>query len=129
MDRDRIDDLCTATTEAATNAVKHGSGGEATVWAIGDSVTVQIADNGAGIAPAHLARATLEQGFSTRVSLAWGFILCCNPPTRWRCARMFTARLCFCKCPTNPAPRFRNRSWPATRGSSNPSLWPLNPNP
>lgn len=75
MDRDRVDDLCTATTEAATNAVKHGNGGRATVWAVGDSVTVQIADNGAGIAPAHLARATLEQGFSTRVSLGMGFHL------------------------------------------------------
>ena len=75
MDRDRIDDLCTATTEAATNAVKHGNGGQATVWAVGDSVTVQIADHGSGIAPAHLARATLEQGFSTRVSLGMGFHL------------------------------------------------------
>ena len=75
MDRDRVDDLCTATTEAATNAVKHGHGGSATVWAVGDAVTVQIADNGTGIAPAHLARATLEQGFSTRVSLGMGFHL------------------------------------------------------
>ena len=75
MDPDRIDDLCTATTEAATNAVKHGNGGQATVWSVGDAVTVQIADNGAGIAPAHLARATLEQGFSTRVSLGMGFHL------------------------------------------------------
>ena len=75
MDRDRVDDLCTATTEAATNAVKHGNGGLATVWVVGDAVTVQIADNGSGIAPAHLARATLEQGFSTRVSLGMGFHL------------------------------------------------------
>jgi len=75
MDPDRVDDLCTATTEAATNAVKHGNGGQATVWSVGDAVTVQIADNGAGIAPAHLARATLEQGFSTRVSLGMGFHL------------------------------------------------------
>lgn len=75
MDPDRVDDLCTATTEAATNAVKHGNGGLATVWTVEDAVTVQIADNGAGIAPAHLARATLEQGFSTRVSLGMGFHL------------------------------------------------------
>ncbi len=75
MHPDRVDDLCTATTEAATNAVKHGNGGLATVWSAGDAVTVQIADHGAGIAPAHLARATLEQGFSTRVSLGMGFHL------------------------------------------------------
>ena len=37
--------------------------------------TVQIADHGAGIAPAHLARAPLEQGFSTRVSLGTDFHL------------------------------------------------------
>ena len=75
MDPNRVDDLCTATTEAATNAVKHGNGGEATVWFKADAVTVQISDNGTGIAPAHLARATLEQGFSTRVSLGMGFHL------------------------------------------------------
>ncbi len=75
MDAERIGDLCTATTEAATNAIKHGNGGLATVWAGREAVTVQIADHGTGIAPAHLARATLEQGFSTRVSLGMGFHL------------------------------------------------------
>ena len=75
MGMERIGDLCTATTEAATNAIKHGNGGEATVWADDDTVTVQIEDHGTGITPAHLARATLEQGFSTRVSLGMGFHL------------------------------------------------------
>lgn len=75
MNLERIADLCTATTEAATNAIKHGNGGRATVWAEGDMVTVQIEDHGTGITPAHLARATLEQGFSTRVSLGMGFHL------------------------------------------------------
>ena len=75
MDAERIDDLCTAATEAATNAIKHGNGGLATVWADRAAMTVQIADHGTGIAPAHLARATLEQGFSTRVSLGMGFHL------------------------------------------------------
>ena len=75
MDAERIGDLCTATTEAATNAIKHGNGGQATVWAASDAVTVQIEDRGTGITPAHLARATLEQGFSTRVSLGMGFHL------------------------------------------------------
>lgn len=76
MDRDRVDDLCTATTEAATNAVKHGKRGEGgAVWIAGDAVIVQIADNGSGIAPAHLACATLDQGFSPRVSFEMGFHL------------------------------------------------------
>ncbi len=75
MDAERVSDLCTGTTEAATNAIKHGSGGEARVWADGNAVAVLIADHGAGIAPMHLARATLEQGYSTRVSLGMGFHL------------------------------------------------------
>ena len=75
LNPERIGDLCTATTEAATNAIKYGNGGQATVWADGEAVTVQIEDHGTGIAPAHLARATLEQGFSTRVSLGMGFHL------------------------------------------------------
>ena len=75
MNAERLGDLATATTEAATNAIKHGNGGQATVWATADSVTVQVEDHGTGITPAHLARATLEQGFSTRVSLGMGFHL------------------------------------------------------
>ena len=75
LDPERVSDLCTATTEAATNAIKHGNGGLATVWSAGNAVTVQIEDCGTGIAPAHLARATLEQGFSTRVSPGMGFHL------------------------------------------------------
>lgn len=72
---ERIFDLCTAATEAATNAIKHGSGGDASIWADSNSVGVQISDHGVGIAPAQLARATLEQGYSTRVSLGMGFHL------------------------------------------------------
>lgn len=75
MDDARIFDLCTGSTEAAANAIKHGNGGEASVWTEADAVTVQIADRGEGIAPVHLARATLEQGYSTRVSLGMGFHL------------------------------------------------------
>lgn len=75
LNTERVADLCTATTEAATNAIKHGNGGLATVWAEHGEITVQIEDSGTGIAPAHLARATLEQGFSTRVSLGMGFHL------------------------------------------------------
>lgn len=75
LERERVYDLCTAATEAATNAIKHGRGGEAQVWADAGAIAVLIRDNGDGIAPAHLARATLEQGYSTRVSLGMGFHL------------------------------------------------------
>jgi len=71
----RAADLLMSVTEAATNAVKHGNGGEATVWVVEDTVCVMIADHGEGIAPTHLARATLEKGYSTRISLGMGFHL------------------------------------------------------
>lgn len=75
MGAEQSADLSTAVTEAATNAVKHANGGEARVWASDDFISVQVADQGEGIAPAQLARATLEQGYSTRVSLGMGFFL------------------------------------------------------
>lgn len=75
MDADRTYDLCTGTTEAATNAIKHGAGGQARIWADKSAVAVEITDRGTGIAPTHLARATLQQGYSTRVSLGMGFHL------------------------------------------------------
>jgi anti-sigma regulatory factor (Ser/Thr protein kinase) len=71
----RLDDICTAATEAATNAVKHGNGGTAHVWLEDNSVSVLIEDDGSGISPAQLARATLERGFSTRVSLGMGYYM------------------------------------------------------
>ena len=67
--------MCTGVTEAATNAIKHGEGGDAKIWADSAAVAVQVTDRGKGIAPAQLARATLEQGYSTRVSLGMGFYL------------------------------------------------------
>jgi anti-sigma regulatory factor (Ser/Thr protein kinase) len=73
MDVERTADLLTSCTEAATNAIKHGRGGEATVWMTDDNVYVLVVDNGDGIAPTHLARATLEKGYSTRISLGMGF--------------------------------------------------------
>lgn len=71
----REDDLFTCSTEAASNAVKHGNGGMAEAYADGDEVTLVISDRGPGISPANLARATLERGFSTEVSLGMGFVM------------------------------------------------------
>jgi len=75
MEPSRVQDLCTSVTEAATNAINHGAGGLAKAWVNKKSVVVLIKDNGVGIAPANIARATLEKGFSTRVSLGMGFFL------------------------------------------------------
>jgi anti-sigma regulatory factor (Ser/Thr protein kinase) len=73
MEPDRAADLSTSVTEAAANAIKHGNGGAARVWSEAGGIWVEIQDRGAGIAPAQLARATLEAGYSTRVSLGMGF--------------------------------------------------------
>jgi anti-sigma regulatory factor (Ser/Thr protein kinase) len=71
----REDDLYTCATEAAANAVKHASGGEAEVYVDKEELCLVIADHGPGISPANLARATLERGFSTEISLGMGFIM------------------------------------------------------
>jgi anti-sigma regulatory factor (Ser/Thr protein kinase) len=71
----RLDDLSTVATEAASNAIKHGNGGSAAIWYSSHQVSILIEDTGTGISPAQLARATLERGFSTRVSLGMGFFM------------------------------------------------------
>jgi anti-sigma regulatory factor (Ser/Thr protein kinase) len=71
----REDDLFICATEAASNAIKHGNGGEAEAYIDHDELCLVIADHGPGISPANLARATLERGFSTQVSLGMGFIM------------------------------------------------------
>jgi anti-sigma regulatory factor (Ser/Thr protein kinase) len=71
----QLDELEVCATEAATNAIKHGNGGTAEVRVSDAEVSLLIADHGTGIAPTDLARATLERGFSTRVSLGMGFTM------------------------------------------------------
>ena len=71
----RFDDLETGVTEAATNCIKHGRGGAASIWVGTDSMSVLISDHGDGIAPSQLARATLERGYSSRYSLGMGFTI------------------------------------------------------
>lgn len=75
MTYEQVADLCTGATEAATNAVKHGHGGNAQVWTLPDAIVVEVNDRGEGIAPVSLARATLDAGYSTRKSLGMGFFL------------------------------------------------------
>jgi anti-sigma regulatory factor (Ser/Thr protein kinase) len=71
----RADDLLTAVTEAATNAVKHAGNGEARIWLNGDNARVVVSDHGHGIQPTNLARATLETGYSSRATLGMGYAL------------------------------------------------------
>ena len=74
----RTDDLLTAVTEAASNAVKHGYRGVASLWLGSDHASVLISDHGSGIHPSDLARATLQRGYSTRSTLGMGFTMMLN---------------------------------------------------
>lgn len=64
--QERTQDLVTAASECAMNAVQHAGGGTARIYASADSGKVQvwIQDEGQGIDFSSLPRATLEAGFS-----------------------------------------------------------------
>ncbi|MGN7468428.1 ATP-binding protein [Brevibacillus sp. SAFN-007a] len=64
-----------AVNEAASNTLKHGSGGTITLYIAHDQrlCRVVIHDQGQGILLEDLPRATLQQGFSTRNSMGAGF--------------------------------------------------------
>jgi anti-sigma regulatory factor (Ser/Thr protein kinase) len=75
MEEQRIYDLGLCASEAATNALKHGDGGRAAIARVEDRIRVRIEDNGCGIDPVALPRATLMKGFSTRASMGLGFTI------------------------------------------------------
>ncbi|MGI4788196.1 MAG: PAS domain S-box protein [Janthinobacterium lividum] len=70
---ERWQDLVTAASEAAMNAVVHAGEGRAQVCGNGDNVVqVWVEDRGQGIDVTHLPRATLEKGFTTAGTLGHG---------------------------------------------------------
>jgi anti-sigma regulatory factor (Ser/Thr protein kinase) len=75
MSTEGASDLVLAAGEAATNAVKHASGGCCTVSVTADRVIVRVSDRGTGIRPEDLPGAVLLPGFSTRVSLGMGYTI------------------------------------------------------
>jgi anti-sigma regulatory factor (Ser/Thr protein kinase) len=75
---DRVDQLRTAVSEAAMNAVIHGGGGTLAICSDGETIQVWVDDHGSGIQMATLPRATLERGYSTKGSLGHGFWLMLN---------------------------------------------------
>jgi anti-sigma regulatory factor (Ser/Thr protein kinase) len=75
MSEERVHDLCVCTSEAATNALKHGGGGWLSVNSSGDSFRVRVTDYGKGIDALHLPHATLMRGYSTGRSMGLGFTL------------------------------------------------------
>jgi anti-sigma regulatory factor (Ser/Thr protein kinase) len=73
MAAERAADLGLCASEAATNALLHGCGGDAAVeWRSG-SVRIRVSDQGRGISPDDLPRATLLRGWSSRASMGLGF--------------------------------------------------------
>ena len=74
---ERRHDLETAVGEAGLNAVVHAGGGAGSVFLDKERKIVQvwIQDNGGGIAPDYLHRATLERGYTTAGTFGHGFYL------------------------------------------------------
>jgi len=73
MDAERAADLGLCASEAATNALLHGRGGSAVVEHRGGCVRIRVADQGQGIDPDDLPRATLLKGWSSQASMGLGF--------------------------------------------------------
>lgn len=72
---ERWEDLVTAAGEAAMNALVHAGGGQCHIHCADEAIQVWIEDSGSGIDMSHIHRATLEDGYSTRVSFGHGFSL------------------------------------------------------
>lgn len=64
-----------AFSEACTNALKHGGGGEYSVYRTQKSIQVMVKDEGPGIDFKMLPKATLVPGFSTTNTLGMGFTI------------------------------------------------------
>jgi anti-sigma regulatory factor (Ser/Thr protein kinase) len=73
MEDERIEDLAVCLGESTTNAIVHGGGGRAAVYADDETLWIHVVDNGPGIDQNELPRATLLKGYSTITSLGMGF--------------------------------------------------------
>ncbi len=69
---ERWQDLATATSEAAMNAVVHAGQGQGRVCVSVGTIQVWVVDEGQGIDVAHLPRATLKKGYSSAGTLGHG---------------------------------------------------------
>ncbi|NLB97884.1 MAG: PAS domain S-box protein [Armatimonadetes bacterium] len=75
MTPETTSDLLMAAGEAATNAIKHATCSESTIYLAPDRIIVRVSDRGSGIQPEDLPGALLLPGFSTRVSLGMGYTI------------------------------------------------------
>lgn len=73
MSDERSADMGLCASEAATNALLHGSGGEAYIEIRDNRLRIRVEDHGGGIHPDDLPRATLLKGWSKRASMGLGF--------------------------------------------------------
>ncbi len=73
MHGDSLGLFITGLGEAMTNALKHASGGQVFCGAANGELWVGVSDMGTGIATLTLPRATLQRGYSTKVSMGMGY--------------------------------------------------------
>lgn len=76
---ERVFDIATCVSEAATNTLLHGGGGALRITGVPDGhpegVRIILEDHGGGINFAELPRALLKRGYSTVVSMGLGYTL------------------------------------------------------
>lgn len=75
LSEERSADFTLAVCEAATNALLHGKGGSASVAFDEDHLRFRLQDQGEGIEPEDIPKATLVKGWSKRASLGLGFTI------------------------------------------------------
>jgi len=75
MDRDRVFDVVLCVSEAATNALKHASGGVLDIYRFSDRAQIWVSDQGGGIDFSLLPRSTLMKGWSSKTSLGYGYTI------------------------------------------------------
>ena len=73
MEADRASDFILCVSEAITNACKHAGGGRCSLHRFGDTLFVEVADNGPGILAINLPELALRRGYTTAVSLGVGY--------------------------------------------------------
>lgn len=65
--------LCVS--EAATNVIKHVGEGRIAIYLLENALRIVIKDNGPGIDISQLPQVTLRKGYSTKLSLGYGFTI------------------------------------------------------
>ncbi len=76
---ERVFDIATCVSEAATNTLIHGGGGEMRISTVPaenpEGIRVSLEDHGPGINFAELPHALLKRGYSTAISMGLGYTL------------------------------------------------------